>query len=94
MDRFGAFLLDLSRVPAVAILMPNMNGQVALTQDDQLAIEVTEDGILKVDYLALDPGKAHIDIEDPATEGNASILGDLGRGVLQIGNPGKWIQVF
>jgi len=68
MDRLGAFLLDLSRVPAVAILMPNMNGQVTLTQDDQLAIEVTEDSVLKVDYLALDSGKAHIDIEHPATE--------------------------
>ena len=94
MDRFGAFLFELSRVPAVAILMPNMNGQVTLTQDDQLAVEVAEDGVLKVDYLALDSGKAHIDIEYPATEGNASILGDLGSGILQIGNPGERIQVL
>ena len=74
MDRFGAFLFELSRVPAVAILMPNMNGQVTLTQDDQLAVEVAEDGVLKVDYLPLDTGKPDIDIEDPATKGNASIL--------------------
>ncbi len=94
MDRLGAFLFDLSRMPAVAILMPDMNRQVPFSQDDQLAIEVTEDGVLEVDYLALDTGKAHIDIEDPATEGNASILGDLGRGILKIGNPGEWIQVL
>ena len=94
MDRLGAFLLDLSRVPAVAILMPNMNRQVALSQDDQLAVEVAEDGVLKVDYLALDSGKAHIDIEYPATEGNASVLEDLGCGILKIGNPGEWIQVL
>lgn len=94
MDRLGAFLFDLSRMPAVAILMPDMNGQIALTQDDQLAVEVAEDSVLEVDYLTLDPGKAHIDIEDPATEGNASVLGDLGCGILQIGNPGEWIQVF
>ena len=94
MDMLGSFLFELSRVPAVAILMPNMNGQVALTQDDQLAVEVAEDGILKVDYLALDSGKAHIYIEYPATEGNASILGNLGCGILQIGNPGEWVQVL
>jgi len=81
-------------MPAVAILMPDMNGQVTLSQDDQLAIKVAEDGILKVDYLALDSGKAHIDIEDPATEGNASVLGDLGCGILQIRNPREWIQVL
>ncbi len=63
MDRLGAFLFELSLMPAMAILMPNMNGQTTLTQDDQLAIEVTEDGIFKADYFAFDSGKAHIDIE-------------------------------
>ncbi len=50
----------LLRVPAVVILMPNMNGQITLTQDDQFSVEVAEDGILKVDYFALYSGKAHI----------------------------------